>query len=82
MSYFGSGFRASALPARQRDVEDIAKAEVEKALVDSTRKSRKGRYAKGRHSFALLGQIDAAKVIDASPHARRLVETLADELRK
>ena len=35
-----------------------------------------------RHSFALLGQIDAAKVVDASPHARRLVETLADELRK
>ena len=80
--YFGRGFRASALPARQRDVEDIAKGDVEKALVDSTRQSRKGRYAKGRDSFKLLGQIDAAKVIDASPHARRLVETLADELRK
>ena len=76
--YFGNGFRASALPAPQRDVEDVAKQDVERALNEATRHSRKGRYAKGRDSFELLRQIDAAKIIEASPHARRLVETFAD----
>lgn len=79
-SYFGAGFRASALPAPGRDVEDIAKADLEKALRDATRQSRKGRYAKGRHSFALLGEVDATKVINASPYARRLVETISNEI--
>ena len=77
-SHFGNGFRASALPAPQRDVEDVAKEEVERALDDSTRQSRKGRYSKGRDSFDLLSKLDAAKVIEASPYARRLVETLVD----
>ena len=77
-SHFGNGFRASALPAPQRDVEDVAKEDVGRALDESTRHSRKGRYSKGRDSFELLSQLDAAKVIEASPHARRLVETLAD----
>lgn len=76
--YFGKGFRASALPAAQRSIEDVAKDDVGRALNDSTHRSRKGRYAKGRDSFELLKQVDAAKVIEASPHARQLVETLTD----
>ena len=76
--YFGNGFRPSALPAVQRDLEDVAKEEVERALDDSTRQSRKGRYSKGRDSFDLLSKLDAAKVIEASPYARRLVETHVD----
>ena len=78
--YFGNGFRASALPAAQRDIEDVAKENVGRALNESTHRSRKGRYAKGRDSFELLRQIDAAKVIEASPHARQLVEALADAM--
>ena len=76
--HFGNGFRASALPAAQRDVEDVAKEDVGRALNEATRHSRKGRYSKGRDSFGLLSQLDATKVIEASPHARRLVEILAD----
>ena len=78
--HFGNGFRASALPAAQRDIEDVAKEDVGRALNESTRRSRKGRYAKGRDSFELLKQVDATKVIEASPHARQLVETLADAM--
>ena len=74
--YFGNGFRASALPA-QRNVEDVPKKEVGRALNESARGSRKEGYDKGRDSFELLRQLDAAKVIEASPDARRLVETLA-----
>ena len=75
--YFGKGFRASALPAPQWEVEDVPKEEVGRALNESARRSRKEGYDKGRDSFELLSQLGAAKVIEASPHARRLVETLA-----
>ncbi len=79
-SYFGNGFRANALPAPQRFLEEVAKADVERALRDSTRPSRKGRYTKGRDSFALLRLLDAAKVIEGSPHARRLIEAIKERL--
>ena len=77
-SYFGNGFNGNALPAPQRPVEDVAKADVERTLRASTRPSRKGQYTKGRDSFALLRLLDAAKVIAGSPHARRLIEAIAD----
>ena len=79
-SYFGDGFRASALPAPQQAIEEISKQDLERALQESARQSSKRRYAKGRDSFALLGQLDAAKVVDASPHARRLVEVIATKI--
>lgn len=75
--YFGDGFRASALPAPQHAIEDISKEELERALQESPRRSHKRRYAKGRDSFALLGQLDAAKVLAASPHAHKLVEVVS-----
>ncbi len=78
MRYFGNGFNGSALPAPQRPIEDVAKADVERALRDSAKPSRKGRYTKGRDSFALLRLLDAAKVIEASPHARRLIDAIAE----
>ena len=78
--YFGDGFRASALPAPERAIEDISKGELERALQESARQSRKRRYAKGRDSFALLGLLDAAKVVDASPYARLLVKAIAEEM--
>ena len=76
--YFGKGFRTSALPAAQGSIEAVAKDDIARALNESTRHSRKGRYAKGRDSFELLKQIDAAKVVETSLHARQLVDTLAD----
>lgn len=74
--YFGNGFRESALPAVQRDIEDVAKEDVGRALNESTHRSRKGGYRKGRDSFEILRRIDATKVMEASPHARQLVKTL------
>ena len=75
--YFGNGFNANALPPPQRAIEDVAKDDLERALRESPRQSRKRRYTKGRDSFALLGQLDAARVLAASPHARLLVKTIA-----
>ena len=74
-AYFGHGFNRNALPGRP-EIEDIAKGEVLEGLRRATRQCKKGEYGKGRHSFDILEQTDPAKVINASPHARRLVETL------
>ena len=74
--YYGEGFNRNALPGRQ-DIEQIAKADVEKALENATRNTRtQGQYHKTRHGFELLSRMDPAKVRRASEHANRLCETL------
>ena len=72
--YFGKDFKASALPAR--DVEAIAKGDLERTLKQATKSCSKGSYNKGRHSFALLERLDPSKVMESSPHARRLIDAL------
>lgn len=75
-AFFGDGFRQNALPAKL-EVEDISKKDVLDGLKAATRQcGSKGEYHKGRHSLQVLGRLDPVKVTAASPHARRLVETL------
>ena len=75
-AYYGNDFNQNALPARQ-DIENIAKDDISNGLKNATRSCiPKGQYGKGQHSFDILAQIDPVKVIAASPHARRLVDTL------
>ncbi len=79
--YFGADFNENLLPAPQQNLEEVPKADVERALKDSTRQcKKKGRYDKGEHSFQLLRQLDVSRVVEASPYARRLVETVAAKL--
>ena len=79
--YFGADFNENSLPAPQRKLEEVPKGEVAKALKESTRQcERKGRYDKGEHSFQLLRELDVSRVVEASPYARRLVETVAAKL--
>ena len=75
--FFGGDFNRNALPARP-DVENIPKGDIEKGLNMAARRCRRkgGAYHKGRHSFTILAELDSRKVIDASPHAERLVRTL------
>ena len=73
--FFGNGFNTNPLPNRS-DVENIPKLDLYDTLKRATRTSRKGEYGKGRHSFDLLAQLDPQKVVNASPHAKRLVDTL------
>ena len=75
-AFFGHGFHRNALPANP-NVEDVAKDDVLDGLRNATRQCRsKGEYRKGRHSFDILSEIDPARVRAASPHAKRLVDTL------
>lgn len=74
--YYGQRFGAQALPGRG-NVEQIAKADVERSLKEATRKTQKGEYHKIRHGAELLARIDPAKVRKRAPHCERLLATLA-----
>ena len=77
--FFGTGFNEGGLPARP-DVEGIPKTDINSGLRLATRQcQQKGEYHKAQHSFAILGRLNPQKVIEASPHARRLVDTLLDK---
>ena len=80
-AFFGDGFNRGALPTRLA-VEDIPKQDVLNGLKAATRNcGKKGEYHKGRHSFRILSCLDPEKVTAASPHARRLVETLLAKMK-
>ena len=59
------------------DVEAVSKQDLERGLNTATRNSRpKGAYRKGRDSFAILADLDPDTIANASPHAKRFLETL------
>ena len=76
VAYYGNDFNRKVLPARP-DIEKIPKNDVLNGLKNATRSGvSKGEYGKGQHSFDILAQIDPDKVVAASSHAKRLVDTL------
>lgn len=77
-AYFGRDFDRRAL-RRHGKIEDVAKDDVQSRLRNATRRCAKGQYGKGRHSFAVLERTDPAKVLAASPHAERLIDTLREK---
>ena len=74
-SFYGQGFRQSVLP--RTNLEDRTKPNVYAALERATEGAKtKGEYGKGKHSFTILGGINADHVTDALPWAKRLVATI------
>nr|HRC87844.1 DUF4276 family protein [Thermoanaerobaculia bacterium] len=73
--YFGQGFQTSSLPAGN-EVEKVGKQEVLFGLDRAARPTAKGGYAKGEHSFRLLGLVDPELVARAAPSAARLLAEL------
>ena len=73
--YYGSKFRSSVIP-QWPEIEAVPKSDVYNILRQATRDTSKGRYDKGRHSFEILRRLDPEKVVDASPYARRLIDSL------
>lgn len=72
--YFGRGFNRNALPSDE-DIENVSKEAVLEGIKKATRRCSRP-YRKGRHSFALLGELDPKMVAAASPHVRRLLAKL------
>lgn len=76
-TFFGQGFKESQLPAAANPVESVAKQEIYRSLANATRDCKtKAQYGKGEHSFKLLALLDPVKVSEASPWAKRFVETI------
>ncbi len=68
------------LPTRV-EKEKVPKTDVFDGLKNATRLTKtKGKYDKGRHSYAILGLLDAGEVVAAMPHAYRLVATLKNKV--
>ena len=75
--FFGNGFKENQLPPAVSPIEGVAKADVYKALKASTANCKtKSSYGKGEHSFKLLAKIDPARVVAASPWAKRFIDQL------
>ena len=73
--YYGQYFRANALPDHQ-NLEDVHKADIERALNRATERTKKGRYHKIRHASDLLSRIDPTVVRQRCSYCKRLFETL------
>ena len=69
---------ANTLPPPDSDLESISN--VKDKLKNATRRSPKGRYHEGNHSFDLLGQVDPGELRRRLPHFRRFVEALKARL--
>ena len=74
-AFYGQGFREGSLPQNQ-NIEQIPKQDVFDRLESATKDTSKGSYNKGKHSFDILGNLDPAKVVNASPHAKSFIEAL------
>ena len=74
-SYYGQGFRRSALP-RTANLEAVPKRRIEKALESATRDTQKGEYHKIWHARDLLQRIDPIEVKRRCAGCRRLFEVL------
>ena len=72
--FFGDGFNRNAMSGAS--VEDIPKADAERDLRSATRSPARAPTARVAISFDILRGLDAGKVCAASPHAKRLIETL------
>lgn len=74
-SYYGQGFRESALP-RNRNLEEVSKKDVAEGLTRATEQTQKGAYHKIRHARHLLQRIEPATVRQRCGHCERLFTTL------
>jgi hypothetical protein len=75
VTYYGKNFKQNALP-QNTTIEAISKSDLYGGLKKATKDTTKGTYSKGGHSFEILSKIDANKVIENSPHAKKLHDRL------
>ncbi len=73
--YIGQHWRDNALP-QWPQLEEVPKERVFDALDKATADCGRKRYAKGKRSFELLGEIEPAEVERHCPAAGRLLERL------
>lgn len=72
--FYGKGFDESKLPkvASHESIEILGKQNIYDGLKNATKGTQKGEYGKGSHSFKILNQLDAQKVIHHGKYAKEL----------
>lgn len=73
--FFGQGFDVTKLPKNQ-NLEAIDKIKLYDGLKNATKKSSKGEYGKGQHSFKILSLLDANKVKNHGKCSKEFFEHL------
>lgn len=84
--YYGKGFRAKSLPARE-NLEEEPKHDVYDKLAKATRDTKKGEYSEAnrskiKHAGKLLALIDAKKVADRCPRFNTFTSWLEEQIKK
>ena len=74
-TYYGQRFNGNVLP-RAKNLEEVVKADVERALNQATKRTTKGRYHKIKHARDLLKRIEVERVKQRCPHCARLFNVL------
>lgn len=77
--FYGQEFNANPIPG-QEDVELIAKADIEHALIQATRNTQKGEYHKIRHGPKILALVDANKIRPRARHCDRMFTILSNKM--
>lgn len=78
--YYGRNFNRKAL-RQNKNVEKIAKADVESGLANATRNTQKGEYHKTKHGAKILELINPQKVRDAAPHCEKLFTAISKAIK-
>ena len=73
--YYGQNFNGNVLPGAIK-LEEVAKADIERALKRATERTQKSRYRKIKHASDLLKRIDVEKVKARCPHCARLFRVI------
>ena len=74
-TYYGQHFNGKVLP-RAKNLEEVARADVERKLKQAIKRTMKPRYHKIKHASDLLKRIDVERVKDRCPHCVRLFDVI------
>jgi hypothetical protein len=77
--YYGQNFNRKVL-RQNKNVEKIAKADVESGLANATRNTQKGEYHKTKHGAKILELVNPQKVREAAPHCDKLFKTISEKI--
>lgn len=74
-SFFGQNFNASKLP-QNTNRDEIEKKQFYDELKKATKKTSKGEYGKGQHSFKILTHLDGRKIEQHGKYSKDFFEYL------
>ena len=77
--FYGQGFNSNSIP-RRKNIELIAKDDVQRALIQATQNTQKGEYHKIRHGPKILALVDVNKIRNRAQHCDRMFTTLSNKI--